>query len=433
MNRKPPRTPGLKTEREHRRLGISGDPRSSTPLPPRRESLLGGSHWGWSFKPSVGATDGIITCWDESLFTLEAEWIGTASVVNVLCNRTDGFRWLLINVYGPCGHADKLPFLNELKYFVNWWHLPSMVLGDFNLVRSPSQVVGNQRSRTEMSWFNDWIEELMLVDLPLRGANFTWSNLQARPSLSKIDHVLVSVEWEEHYPGCILKGLPRCCSDHRPIVVECLDVPRIKRPWRFENMWLLHQDFNSFLTEFWNFYSGQGICLSTLAKKLKILKAELKRWNIETFKWLDTEITLGLGMVKELDRKEEEGPFLEEDRIQRMGIKCRLDWFWKLKEVSWKQKSKETWLRLGDRNSKYFHQVADFKRRRNHLDGLIADAVVSLETSVADMCFLDSRRRWLIPLSTILRGGTLKEWNQLMSRLDELPEDLITAGPAIPF
>ncbi|CAN1846672.1 hypothetical protein LINPERHAP1_LOCUS38294 [Linum perenne] len=37
MKRKPARTPGSKTEREHKRLGISGDPRSSTPLPPRRE------------------------------------------------------------------------------------------------------------------------------------------------------------------------------------------------------------------------------------------------------------------------------------------------------------------------------------------------------------------------------------------------------------
>ncbi|CAN1821012.1 Putative ribonuclease H protein At1g65750, partial [Linum perenne] len=63
----------------------------------------------------------------------------------------------------------------------------------------------------------------------------------------------------------------------------------------------------------------------------------------------------------------------------------------------------------------------------------IAAAAVSLETSVADMCFLDSMRRWLIPLSNTLRGGALEEWNQLMSRLDELPEDLITAGPAIPF
>ncbi|CAN1188786.1 hypothetical protein LINPERHAP2_LOCUS39535 [Linum perenne] len=37
MKRKPPRTPGSKTEREHKRLGVSGDPRSSTPLPPRRQ------------------------------------------------------------------------------------------------------------------------------------------------------------------------------------------------------------------------------------------------------------------------------------------------------------------------------------------------------------------------------------------------------------
>ncbi|CAN1790437.1 hypothetical protein LINPERHAP1_LOCUS18818 [Linum perenne] len=126
--------------------------------------------WGWSVKPSIGASGGIITCWDESLFSLEAEWIGSHSVVTVLSNKLHGFHWLLINVYGPCIHSLKLQFLNELKDIVSWWPLPVCVAGDFNLIRSPSQVVGGNRSNTEMQWFNDWINELMLVDLPLRGA-----------------------------------------------------------------------------------------------------------------------------------------------------------------------------------------------------------------------------------------------------------------------
>ncbi|CAN1275856.1 Putative ribonuclease H protein At1g65750 [Linum perenne] len=63
----------------------------------------------------------------------------------------------------------------------------------------------------------------------------------------------------------------------------------------------------------------------------------------------------------------------------------------------------------------------------------IAAAATSLEANVADLCFFDSRRRWHIPLSTTLRGGALEEWNQLMLRLGELPEGLITAGPAAPI
>ncbi|CAN1192966.1 hypothetical protein LINPERHAP2_LOCUS41798 [Linum perenne] len=42
-------------------------------------------------------------------------------------------------------------------------------------------------------------------------------------------------------------------------------------------------------------------------------------------------------------------------------------------------------------------------------------------------------RRWHIPLTTTLRGGALEEWNQLMLQLDELPEGILTAGPAAPI
>ncbi|CAN1781791.1 Putative ribonuclease H protein At1g65750 [Linum perenne] len=62
----------------------------------------------------------------------------------------------------------------------------------------------------------------------------------------------------------------------------------------------------------------------------------------------------------------------------------------------------------------------------------IAAAAISLEANVSDLCFVSDRRRWSIPLSTTLRGGALDDWNSLITHLEELPEELITAGPAAP-
>jgi len=48
-----------------------------------------------------------------------------------------------------------------------------------------------------MEEFSEFIFVERLVDIPLQGGQFTWSNNLV---WSKIDRFLLSSEWEEHYP-----------------------------------------------------------------------------------------------------------------------------------------------------------------------------------------------------------------------------------------
>ncbi|CAN1277182.1 Putative ribonuclease H protein At1g65750, partial [Linum perenne] len=188
----------------------------------------------------------------------------------------------------------------------------------------------------------------------------------------------------------------------------------------------------------------------TVAKKLKSLKEQLKSWNINVFKRVYLEIDEGLRQIDIIDKQEELGPIPIHDRLRRIELKCLLDKLWKFEEISWKQKVAVNWLRMGDRNSKFFHRIANFNRRRNFLDWIEVDGIqVNGQVEVAKAAvdffsklYFESRTtrpfpmRVLsreiaeeIPLSTTLRGGTLLEWNLLIDRLDSLPNDLIREGP----
>lgn len=71
--------------------------------------------------------------------------------------------------------------------------------GDFNVVRFPYERYGNQRWTTQMKLFDGFIAYHNLIDPPLKGALFTWSNHQVNLFMSRLDRFLFSTSWEEHF------------------------------------------------------------------------------------------------------------------------------------------------------------------------------------------------------------------------------------------
>ena len=93
----------------------------------------------------------------------------------------------------------------------------------------------------------------------------------------------MSAYWEEKFPSICQRHLSRLLSNHFPILLEGGNLHGGKKPFRFENMWLKDEGFLERVSSWWESYYFQRSPSFALANKLKLLKLDLKRWNVEHF------------------------------------------------------------------------------------------------------------------------------------------------------
>jgi hypothetical protein len=126
--------------------------------------------------------------------------------------------------------------------------LPWYIVGDYNVTRFPSERLCKACLCPAIVEFYDFSFDQGLMDLPLVGGAFTWSNNQ---SWSRINRFLVSSEWEAEFLGVSQRSLPRLCLDHFPILLDCGDLHRGSRSFKFENIWLKSERFMDRVKQWW--------------------------------------------------------------------------------------------------------------------------------------------------------------------------------------
>ena len=187
-----------------------------------------------------------------------------------------------------------------------------------------------------MNDFSKFIFSLGLMDTPLEGGKFTWSNNRESPAMSRIDRFLYSDDWEDRYPTVVQKRLPKLLSDHCPIMLESGKFLRGKRPFRFEIMWLKAEDFGEMVKGWWESYHYEGTRSFILAKKLKALKLDLKKWNEEVFGNVGYKRQQLMIQLNQLDVNAEDRPLSVEENLLRERLRADIERNALLEEISWR-------------------------------------------------------------------------------------------------
>ena len=138
-------------------------------------SLWGHNSVGFVCLKAVGASGGVIVMWDKTTFSLVSSVQGEFSITCFFRTVQGGFNWAFTGVYGPQVRIDKLRFWEELRSIKDNWSGPWCLGGDFDEVLYTQERSSGLCPMNTIQEFHDFINYSALVDLPLRGGDFTWS------------------------------------------------------------------------------------------------------------------------------------------------------------------------------------------------------------------------------------------------------------------
>jgi exonuclease III len=102
-------------------------------------NICGGQNFLWHWTEPHGRSGGILLGMNLDIFDIRGIDEGDFFVKFLLRNKEDGFKWVLIAVYGAAQVGFKEAFLTELVQTCSKESLPVLVGGDFNLIRNPQE------------------------------------------------------------------------------------------------------------------------------------------------------------------------------------------------------------------------------------------------------------------------------------------------------
>lgn len=127
-----------------------------------------------------------------------------------------------------------------------------------------------------MLLFNELIRAQSLMEIPVKGRAFTWSNMQDDPLLEHLDWFFSSSNWTTSFPNTMVLPLGKPVYDHIPCVLSIESKIPKSNLFRFENFWVNHSGFSDVVARSWSKPCHASNSAAVICKKLKTLRYDFK-------------------------------------------------------------------------------------------------------------------------------------------------------------
>ncbi|GMJ14221.1 hypothetical protein HRI_005091300 [Hibiscus trionum] len=291
--------------------------------------------------------------------------------IDVIIREEDNEPWRFTGFYGNPIENERSRSWALLRQLKEQHDMPWLIAGDFNEVMFSFEKMG-RRIRPErcMQQFRDALDDCELGDLGFTGAWFTWErgNFPHTNVRERLDRALANPRWWDAHPTFFVKHLLHSTSDHCPVLIDTLGhaftrTRSPRTPFRFEANWILHEQTENMIKTNWEMPGS-------VIQKLSTLGSKLSHWNKENRATTRAVKEGLLSRLSELVSSDPDDDNLQELLEVKLGLNLEAD----KEELFWEQRARSNWLSHGDMNTSFFHKFASYRKRNNHIQGLLDDA-----------------------------------------------------------
>lgn len=205
-----------------------------------------------------GFSGGIWLFWRQDIVTVNPI-ASNNQHITVEISKIGEVPWLFSAIYASPDSSLRKDLWTALEEVKRNFPGPWLLGGDFNDTSSMYERngVGGPEMQRRCRLFSDWINANGLLDLGFSGSDHTWFRGESTSTFksARLDRFLATDDWRLRFEEGSVKHLPKCGSDHCPIILSTCGfapIPNSLKPFRFQAAWLTHKEFDKFMTSNWD-------------------------------------------------------------------------------------------------------------------------------------------------------------------------------------
>lgn len=284
--------------------------------------------------------------------------------------------------------------------------------GDFNeITEAQEKWGGKERSTSQIQAFRMAIEEVGLCNLGYTGATYTWlrgTNPKTR-IIERLDRALADAQWNIKFPMAKVSHLATLYSDHLPLKIRTHDgrctFDRRRRPkksYKFEEMWVGEDEYQEIIQRFWVTDNTEPV--NNVALRGHHILRELTKWGKRKFE------NIKMRIEKEKNKLNTVQCNPKASVKEEIKIRCEIERLLALEERFWRQRSRQNWLKNGDRIQNFFI--------RKQIKG--EEGISLIDSKMKMDCELKRLYHWKNKLSLFSKqlhqtNGVMGDWDEELS------------------